>query len=312
MGIGTNIKKRRFELKMSQQDLATAMGYTSKSTIAKIESGENGVSSKKLALFAKALNTTVEELVAGASVAPVQYESPTVSDGHKNIAVILAGGKSTRNQQNVPNQFISVFGKPIIIYAMEAYQKHPAIDEIFVVCIKGWEDIVLSYAQQFGITKLKKVLPSGETGILSVKSAVDYFDGLCKDSDTIIFQESTRPLVTEENISRLLLEYSEKGSAATCGSMSDHLQFFVRDNTIRYIDRDYLIEIQSPEAYQYGDLASLFQKAVKTNHKFTESCCSMFMFNLGMRPNFFEGNLSNIKIIRAEDIALFTAYIKQK
>ncbi|NCU26639.1 XRE family transcriptional regulator, partial [Candidatus Nomurabacteria bacterium] len=54
MGIGTNIKKRRFELKMSQQDLATAMGYTSKSTIAKIESGENGVSSKKLSLFAKA------------------------------------------------------------------------------------------------------------------------------------------------------------------------------------------------------------------------------------------------------------------
>lgn len=312
MGIGTNIKRRRYELKMSQQDLATAMGYTSKSTIAKIESEENGVSSKKLVQFAKALNTTVEELVAGASVSPVQYDSSNEAVGHKNIAVILAGGKSTRNQQNIPNQFISVFGKPIIIYSMEAYQKHPAINEIYVVCLKGWEDIVQSYAQQFGITKLTKVLPAGDTGILSVKSAVDYFDGLCNETDTIIFQESTRPLVTEENISRLLLEYSEKGSAATCGSMSEHLQFFVKESTIRYIDRDYLIEIQSPEAYQYGDLASLFKKAEKNKHKFTESCCSMFMFNLGMKPNFFEGNLSNIKIIRAEDIALFTAYIKQQ
>ena len=119
-------------------------------------------------------------------------------------------------------------------------------------------------------------------------------------------------MVTEENISRLLLEYSEKGSAATCGSMSEHLQFFVKDDYLKYIDRDYLIETQSPEAYQYGDLVSLFSKAVKNNHKFTESCCSMFMFNLGMKPNFFEGNLSNIKIIRAEDIALFTAYIKQQ
>ena len=312
MGIGTNIKKRRFELKMSQQDLATAMGYTSKSTIAKIESEENGVSSKKLVQFAKALNTTVEELVAGSSVSSVQYDASDEAVGHKNIAVILAGGKSTRNQQNIPNQFISVFGKPIIIYSMEAYQKHPAINEIYVVCLKGWEDIVQSYAQQFGITKLKKVLPAGDTGILSVKSAVNYFDGLCNETDTIIFQESTRPLVTEENISRLLLEYSEKGSAATCGSMSEHLQFFVKENTIRYIDRDYLIEIQSPEAYQYGDLASLIKKAEKSKHRFTESCCSMFMFNLGMKPNFFEGNLSNIKIIRAEDIALFSAYIKQQ
>lgn len=311
MGIGTNIKKRRYELKMTQQDLATAMGYMSKSTIAKIESGENGVSSKKLLQFAKILSTTPEELVAGSSIVSTYCGTLSEAEGHKNIAVILAGGKSTRNQQNIPNQFISVFGKPIIIYSMEAYQKHPAINEIYVVCIKGWEDIVISYAQQFGVTKLKKVLPSGETGILSIKSAVDYLNNICNETDTIIFQESTRPLVTEENISRLLLEYKEKGSAATCGSMSNHLQFFVKDQDIRYVDRDYLIEIQSPEAYQYGNLVSMFKKAVKAKHAFTESCCSMFMFNLGMKPNFFEGNLSNIKIIRAEDIALFTAYIKQ-
>lgn len=315
MSIGTNIKKRRYELKMSQQDLANVMGYTSKSAIAKIESGENGVSTKKLAQFARVLETTVEALVAGASATaaiPPEWNAEESADGHKNIAVILAGGKSTRNQQNIPNQFISVFGKPIIIYAMEAYQKHPAISEIYVVCIKGWADIVHSYARQFGITKLKKVLPSGETGILSVKSAVDHFAGICKPTDTVIFQESTRPLVTEENISRLLLEYSEKGSAVTCGSMSEHLQFFVDDDTIRYVDRNHLIETQSPEAYRYSDLAALFRKAEQTKHKFTESCCSMFMFNLGMKPNFFEGNISNIKIIRSEDIALFTAYIKQQ
>ena len=48
MSVGANIKKRRFELRMSQQDLADAMGYSTRSTIAKIESGENDVSQKKL------------------------------------------------------------------------------------------------------------------------------------------------------------------------------------------------------------------------------------------------------------------------
>lgn len=296
---------------MSQQELAEALGYSSKSTIAKIESGENGVSTKKLSKFAKVLNTTVEALVSGAAVANVQTTAHVQVSGHKNIAVILSGGKSTRNLQNIPNQFITVYGKPVIIYSMEAYQMHPEISEIYVVCIKGWEDIVVSYAQQFGITKLTKVLPAGETGILSVKSAVDYLEGKCDKSDTVIFQESTRPLVTVENISRLLLESREKGSAVTCGYMSEHLQFFINGDSIKYIDRNRLIEAQSPEAYEYGELAELFNKAVARHHKFSESCCSMLMYKLGMTPNFFEGNLSNVKIIRSEDVALFSAYVKQ-
>ena len=311
MSIGTNIKKKRFELGMSQQELAIELGYRSKSTIAKIENGENGVSSKKLPLFATALHTTVEELVSGVdkiNVIPADYSSD--STGPRNIAVILAGGKSTRNMQNIPNQFISVYGKPIIIYSMEAYQHHPAINEIYVVCINGWEDILISYAHQFSITKLKGVIPSGETGILSVKNAIDYLSDKCNKEDTIIFQESTRPLVTEENISRLLLEYIKKGSAATCGSMHEHLQFSTKDGILKYIDRNFLIETQSPEAYKYEDLSNMFTKAEKRHHKYTESCCSMFLFNLGMKPNFYEGNLSNIKIIRPEDIVLFSAYIK--
>ena len=48
MSVGTNIKNRRREIKMTQQELADAMGYKSRSTIAKIESGENDISQKKL------------------------------------------------------------------------------------------------------------------------------------------------------------------------------------------------------------------------------------------------------------------------
>ena len=63
MSVGANIKKRRFELNMSQQDLADAMGYKTRSTIAKIESGENDVTQKRLTKFAEVLDTTVEALM---------------------------------------------------------------------------------------------------------------------------------------------------------------------------------------------------------------------------------------------------------
>ena len=68
MSLGSNIKRRRYELKMSQQELADALGYKTRSTIAKIESGENDVSQKKLMRIASVLETTVETLVSGASL----------------------------------------------------------------------------------------------------------------------------------------------------------------------------------------------------------------------------------------------------
>ena len=133
MSVGTNIRKRRYELRMSQQELAEAMGYGTRSTIAKIESGENDVSQRKLQKFASVLDTTVEALISGA--APVQGlpavpEIFRTSTSNKNVAIILAGGKTGRNHQNIPNQFINIHGKPILVYCMDAYQAHPAIDDI--------------------------------------------------------------------------------------------------------------------------------------------------------------------------------------
>ena len=63
MGIGDKIKERRLQLKWSQEDLAQRMGYKSRSTIAKIESGENDITQSKIKEIAKVLQTTVSFLM---------------------------------------------------------------------------------------------------------------------------------------------------------------------------------------------------------------------------------------------------------
>ena len=90
MSVGDNIKKRRYELRMSQQELALAMGYKTRSTIAKIESGENDVSQKKLQKFAMVLDTTVANLVSGYDN-EITIVISDVEEGrrNKNIVVIL-------------------------------------------------------------------------------------------------------------------------------------------------------------------------------------------------------------------------------
>lgn len=312
MSVGSNIKKRRFELKMSQQDLADAMGYKTRSTIAKIESGENDVSQKKLVKFAQVLDTTVEALISSFSH-PVQADNfPVVQSDkrNKNIAVILAGGKSGRNRQNIPSQFIDVNGKPIIVYCMEVYQTHPLIDDIYVVCLKGWENIVKAYAEQYGIRKLKSIIPAGNSGIASLKNALDYINNLYNGDDFVVIQEATRPMVTPEMISRILQSSAESGSATICHSMSDYVQFRVENKKARYVDRDSLIALQSPEAHRLSLMNEVFLKAKKQQHPLTESCCTMLLYNLGYSINFIEGNVNNIKIVREEDIAALSAMIK--
>ena len=74
-----------------------------------------------------------------------------------NIALIIAGGSGARMHQNIPKQFLNVYDKPVLVYTMEAFQKHAEIDVIAVVCIEGWEKILAAYAEQFNITKLKHI-----------------------------------------------------------------------------------------------------------------------------------------------------------
>ena len=63
-----------------------------------------------------------------------------------NIAIIIAGGSGQRTGQDIPKQFINVYDKPILIYTLEGFQKHPQIDEIGLVCLDGWHDVVRAYA----------------------------------------------------------------------------------------------------------------------------------------------------------------------
>lgn len=58
-----NIKERRLELGLSQDELAKRTGYTSRSSIAKIEKGAVDLSQTKIKLFADALQTTQAELM---------------------------------------------------------------------------------------------------------------------------------------------------------------------------------------------------------------------------------------------------------
>jgi len=226
------------------------------------------------------------------------------------MVIILAGGKAGKNMQSIPTQFINVLGKPILVHCMDAYQNHPSIDAIYVVCVKGWEAIVRDYAGQYGITKLRGIISGGASGTASLKNGVEYVRRRYAPEDMVFVQEATRPMVTAETISKLLQVCMEKGSATSCHSMRDHVQFVLSEGKTEYVDRNSLISLQSPEVHRLSLLCDIFDQARQRRHILTESCCTMLMYQLGYHVNFVENSINNVKLIREEDMVVFRASIR--
>ena len=161
----------------------------------------------------------------------------------KNVAIIIAGGSGHRMGQDIPKQFINVYDKPVIIYTLESFQKHPMVDEIEVVCIEGWEQILWAYAKQFGIDKLRWIVPGGNSGQESIRNGVYNLQGKCKNGDIVIIHDGVRPLVDGEILTDVIRTAQKYGNGVTSRPVNEQV-FLVneKDDTTSsaYIQREKL------------------------------------------------------------------------
>ena len=118
-----------------------------------------------------------------------------------NIALLTAGGVGNRMGQDIPKQFMHIDNCPVIIYTMRAFQHCEDIDAIAVVCLKGWEVVLQSYANQYNIDKLKWIFEGADTNQNSIANGVfGLKDAGCSDDDIILVHDGVRPLVSNEII----------------------------------------------------------------------------------------------------------------
>lgn len=229
-----------------------------------------------------------------------------------NIAIIIAGGSGSRMGQDIPKQFINVYDKPVLIYTLEGFQKHPLIDAIEVVCIDGWHDILKAYAKQFGITKLQWVVSGGETGQESIRNGVYNLEGTATDEDIIIVHDGIRPLVDETVLTDVILKAKQYGNAVT--SLPYNEQIFVVDDeisTLKYIPRETLRRVSTPQAYTFKKLDWAYHEAFeKKIGIYGSSYTNTMMVELGERLYFAKGSDKNIKLTTKDDLEMFKAYLK--
>lgn len=230
------------------------------------------------------------------------------------VAVIIAAGSGSRMGLDIPKQFVNVCGKPIIIYTLEAFQRHPCIDAILVVCLKGWEQVLAGYANQWNISKLKWIVQGGNTGQESIRNGVFRLERECAAEDVVVIHDGIRPLVDDDVLSDVIAKCELYGNAVT--SMPYNEQIFVVDDessTIKYIPRETLRRVATPQAYKFGLLSDGYRKAFDQQIGIYGShYTNTMMVELGVRLYFAAGSDRNIKLTTREDLDLFSSYVEGK
>lgn len=228
-----------------------------------------------------------------------------------NVAVIIAGGSGHRMGQDIPKQFINVYDKPVLIYTLESFQNHPMIDAIEVVCIEGWQDILWAYAKQFNIDKLKWVVPGGGSAQESIRNGVFNLKEHCSDKDNIIIHDGIRPLVDVDVLNDVIDKCNQYGNGVT--SLPYNEQIFVIDDeisTTKYIPRETLRRVSTPQAYKFDKLVWAYEKAFAEEIGiYGSSYTNTMMVELGEKLYFAKGSDKNIKLTTKDDLEIFKGYL---
>ena len=230
-----------------------------------------------------------------------------------NIALIIAGGVGQRMGQDIPKQFINVDNIPVIVYTMAAFQKHPEIDAIEIVCVDGWHEVLYAYAKQFGISKLENVVSGGKNGQDSIRNGLyDIAKRHNDDNDLVLIHDAIRPLLSEEIISDNIRVCKEHGNAITvipCNAAM--LKTYDGIHSETQVPRDNLKETQTPQTFFLKDIIAAHKEALEKGIVASVASCTMYI-ELGRKLYMCKGSEKNIKLTTVEDVEIFKALLNAK
>ena len=226
-----------------------------------------------------------------------------------NIALIIAGGRGMRMGQEIPKQFLTINDKPVIAYTMEAFEKHPDIDVIAVVCVEGWESILGAYARQYHITKLKHIIPGGENGQGSIRNGVFELEKHYGADDLVLIHDAIRPMVSQDIISGCIATAREHGSAiVTVPCQEAMLETQDQLSTHSAYPRENLKRTQTPQAFPIGVICDAHRRALERGITNSVASCTL-MVELGETIWFCAGSEKNIKLTTPDDLEIFKALL---
>jgi len=219
-----------------------------------------------------------------------------------NSVIIAAAGSGTRFGSDIPKQFHTLGGKPLIAHTISRFEECGSIDEIVIVCSSDQINSLGKIVIEHSFTKVKSVVAGGNTRAESVKNG---FAAMNKDAVIVAVHDGVRPFVTPKEIDAVVAKADETGVACLVGLVIDTIKEVDGEMIVRTIDRKSLRRALTPQTFRY----SILREALSGDlgEDVTDECS--LVERLGLPIAFIEGSSRNIKITTADDILIAESFL---
>lgn len=223
-------------------------------------------------------------------------------------AVVLAAGKGSRMQSKVKKQFMKLLGKPLVYYALLAFQESP-VDEIILVTGRESVDYCRKQiVEKYGFTKVKEIVAGGKERYESVYEALKV-----ASMDYVLIHDGARAFLDEEIISRSMKGVAEYNACVIGMPVKDTIKIVDKEQyAIETPKRSLLWQIQTPQCFITDEIRQAYEQIMAEEAKnITDDAMVMEQYG-DRRVKLIEGSYENIKITTPEDIVIGKALLKMR
>ncbi|QNF31632.1 2-C-methyl-D-erythritol 4-phosphate cytidylyltransferase [Adhaeribacter swui] len=224
-----------------------------------------------------------------------------MSINNQEFVILVAGGSGTRMQSQLPKQFISVGGRPILMHTIQRfYDYNPEIKIILVLPsdqILFWQKLCVD--NNFTITH--QVVAGGASRFASVKNGLAVISG----DGVVAVHDGVRPFAPVAVIQEAFAVAAQKGNAVVAVPLKESIRI-LKNNTSEALDRTEYRLVQTPQCFQLALLRQAYQLPEESS--FTDD--ASVVERLGKKINLVAGAYENLKITTPEDLIWAESFLK--
>ena len=229
--------------------------------------------------------------------------------------IVLAGGKGSRMQSDVPKQYMELLGKPLLYYALKAFEDSE-VEQVVLVTAEGDEEYCRKeLIERFGFTKVTGIVAGGAERYASVWKGLQYLKETAESAEPeyVLIHDGARPLVTAELINRLITETEQYGACVAGMPVKDTIQMTDEGGMITLTPRrDSLWTAQTPQSFGFSTAYEAYEQLMgEPEINVTDDAMVIGLYH-DVAIQMVRGSYTNIKVTTPEDLVLAEAFLKKR
>jgi len=225
---------------------------------------------------------------------------------NRTVALVPASGRGLRMESQIPKQFLTLGGLPLLAHSLRVLESSESIVEIILAVPETeLERCRQEIVARHGFTKVRQIVAGGTHRQDSVRNGLS---AAASGVDVVLVHDAVRPFLTLVMVERVIEQAVKHGAAVVAIPMQDTVKQVGANGLIeRTMDRSPLWLAQTPQAFRWSLFQEAHSKAEQDGFRGTDD--AQLVERLGHTVAIVEGSTQNIKITRREDLAIGEAIL---